>query len=98
MIVSSISLLAFAREHGKMQIGNFTNKQTGETFESCIFSNQNGVRTFAHFSEKLRNKGIPSAQELGRNYDKYQVITNESGNHILCEQGENQWEDVNLPL
>lgn len=97
MIVSSISLLAFAREHGKMQVGNFTNKETGEQFKSAVFSNEKG-RTFAHFSEKIRNKGIPTPQVLARDYAKYQVVTNENGNFILCEQGENQWEDVNLPL
>lgn len=97
MIVSSISLLAFAREHGKMQVGNFTNKETGEQFKSAVFSNEKG-RTFAHFSEKIRNKGIPTPATLARDYAKYQVVTNENGNFILCEQGENQWEDVNLPL
>ena len=32
-IVNNWSLIAFARSHGKMQVGQFTNSETGETFE-----------------------------------------------------------------
>jgi hypothetical protein len=37
-IRNSWSLLAFAKAHGKMQVGNFVNAETGETFKSCIFT------------------------------------------------------------
>ena len=37
-IKNSWSLVAFAKAHGKMQIGEFTNSETGEIFKSCIFA------------------------------------------------------------
>lgn len=38
-IKNSWSLIAFAREFGpKMQVGEFVNSESGETFKSCIFT------------------------------------------------------------
>lgn len=105
MITNSVSLLAFARANGKMSVGEFTNRETGEIFTSCVFTSTKvdpttgkPLRTFAHFSEKLKEKGIPSAQELGKNYDHYQVVTTDKGNYVLCEKGESNWQEVNLPI
>lgn len=92
-IKNSWSLLAFARMKGKMQVGSFVNKETGETFKSTIFTNDAGERCFVAFSSKL---GELSPSEIVAQKDKLQVVELESGNYSLCRQGENTWEDVAL--
>lgn len=94
-ISNSYSLLAFARTYGKMQIArNLTNKETGEQFDSCVFTDIEGNRVFVAFSSKL---GSMSAADIAAQKDKLQVVQmEESGNYILCRQGENSWEDVEL--
>ena len=54
-IINSWSLIAFARSHGKMQVGEFANKETGEVFKSCIFTDpaDSGNRCFVAFSSKM---------------------------------------------
>lgn len=106
MIIESKSLLAFAKENGVMQIGTFTNSVSGEQFQSTVFTHPTKInpttgkplRTFAHFSDKLKNKGIPTAQELSTNYNHYQVVTTDTGANVLCEKGESDWQEVNLPI
>lgn len=94
-IRDSFSLMAFARMKGKMQVGQFKNKETGEEFKSCIFTNPEGGRTFVAFSSKL---GELTPQEIAAQKDKLQVVELESGNYSLCRQGENNWADVDLGL
>ena len=93
-IKNSWSLLAFAREFGKMQVGEFANKETGEVFKSCIFTNGD-ARTFVAFSSKM---GELSPREIAAQKDSLQVVQLESGNFSLCKQGQNAWEDVDLGL
>ena len=92
-IKNSWSLLAFARMKGKMQVGSFANKETGETFKSCIFTDTEGNRSFVAFSSKM---GELTPAEISAQKDKLQVVELESGNYSLCRQGDNAWEDVNL--
>jgi hypothetical protein len=92
-IVNSWSLLAFARLKGRMQVGAFTNKDTGESFHSCIFTNAEGTRTFCAFSSNL---GEMSPAEIAANKDSLQVVELATGTYKLCRQGENSWEDVML--
>ena len=92
-IKNSWSLLAFVRMKGKMQVGSFANKETGETFKSCIFTDTEGNRSFVAFSSKM---GELTPAEISAQKDKLQVVELESGNYSLCRQGENTWEDVNL--
>lgn len=94
-IKNSMSLIAFARTHGKMQVGSFTNKETGEEFSSCIFTNGEGVRTFVAFSSKM---GALTPAQIAAQKDSLQVVELESGNFSLCKQGENNWQDVDLGL
>lgn len=94
-IKDSFSLMAFARMKGKMQVGNFTNKETGEEFKSCIFTNSEGARTFVAFSSKL---GELTPEQIAAQKDKLQVVELESGNYSLCKQGDNNWQDVDLGL
>ena len=94
-IKNSWSLIAFAKEFGpKMQVGEFVNKETGEDFKSCIFTNGE-TRTFVAFSSKM---GVLSPREIAAKKNKLQVVQLESGHYSLCKQGENTWEDVDLGL
>ena len=94
-IKQSWSLLAFAREFGpKMQVGEFANKETGEVFKSCIFSDGDN-KTFVAFSSKM---GELSPKEIASMKDDLQVVQLESGNFSLCKQGQGTWEDVDLGL
>lgn len=94
-IKNSWSLIAFAKQFGpKMQVGEFVNKETGEDFKSCIFTNGE-TRTFVAFSSKM---GPLSPREIAAKKDELQVVQLESGHYSLCKQGENTWEDVDLRL
>ena len=98
-IKNSWSLLSFARQFGpKMQVGEFSNKESGEIFKSCIFDNGE-TRTFVSFSSKL---GELSPREIAAQKDNLQVVLCETkdGNDMysLCHQGQNSWEDVDLGL
>lgn len=96
-IKNSWSLLTFAKMHGRMQVGNFTNSDTGEDFKSCIFTNPtDNTRTFVAFSSKL---GELTPSEIASRKDDLQVVELEnSGNYYLCNVGQNAWDDVNLGI
>lgn len=95
-IKNSWSLLAFAKSHGKMQVGEFVNKESGERFKSCIFTNPtDNSRCFVAFSSKL---GELTPRQIAEMKDDLQVAQLESGHYSLCKQGANAWEDVNLGL
>ena len=94
-IINSWSLIAFARSHGKMQVGEFANKETGEVFKSCIFTDADQNRCFVAFSSKM---GELTPREIATMKDELQVVQLESGNFSLCKQGQNAWEDVDLGL
>lgn len=92
-IKNSWSLLAFARMKGKMQVGEFVNKETGDTFKSCIFTDGDNNRSFVAFSSNL---GELTPRQIAEQKDNLQVVQLESGNYSLCRQGENGWVDVVL--
>ena len=93
-IKNSWSLLAFAKSHGKMQVGEFANKETGETFKSCVFTNpEDNSRTFVAFSSKM---GEMTPAEIAASKDQLQVVQLESDNYSLCRVGANAWQDVEL--
>jgi len=93
-IINSWSLIAFAKTHGKMQVGEFANKETGEVFKSCIFTDGDS-RCFVAFSSKM---GELTPREIASMKDDLQVVQLESGNYSLCKVGQNAWEDVDLGL
>lgn len=96
-IKNSWSLVAFARSHGKMQVGEFVNKESGELFKSCIFTDPNDAssRCFVAFSSKL---GVLTPKEIAAKKDELQVVELESGHYSLCMQGANSWENVDLGI
>lgn len=93
-IKDSWPLLAFAKKFGKMQVGNFVNKETSELFKSCIFT-LGDTKTFVSFSS---NMGELTPAEIKQQKDSLQVVQLESGNYSLCRQGEDSWEDVDLGI
>lgn len=94
-IVNSWSLLAFARAHGKMKVGSFVNKETGEAFKSCAFDDPAGGRVFVGFSSNLGEK---NGAWITQNQDDLQVVELASGSYKLCQQGENNWDEVELHI
>lgn len=93
-IKNSWSLIAFAKSHGKMQIGQFTNAETGDTFKSCIFTNpEDNSRCFVAFSSKL---GELTPAEIKAQKDELQVVLLESDHYSLCRHGASNWQDVDL--
>ena len=82
-VVNTWSLLDFAKAHGKMQVGDFVNKETGEEFKSCIFTRHDGTRTFVVFSTKL---GELTPKQIVDMKNELQVVQLESGNYSLCKK------------
>lgn len=93
-IKNSWSLMSFARSHGKMQVAPFVNKDTGEAFKSCVFTDPDDQsRTFVSFSSNL---GELTPQEIKDRKDSLQVVELETGTFKLCNVGADNWEDVDL--
>lgn len=71
----------FAREFGKMQIGEFINSKTQEHFKSCIFT-KDSTHTFVAFSSKL---GVLTSKEITERKYSLIVVQLDSGIYSLCE-------------
>jgi hypothetical protein len=94
-IKASWSLVAFAKSNGRMKIGSFINKDTGESFKSCMFVDDAGnVQKVVNFSSNL---GELTPQQIVAQKDSLQVVQLESGTYKLCKAG-STWEDVDLGL
>ena len=86
---NSWNLLEFAKTHGKMQVGEFANKDTGEVFKACIFTKpDDGTRTFVAFSTKL---GELTPKQIVDMKNELQVVQLESGNYSLCKNNQGDW-------
>lgn len=92
-INKSWSLLEFAKTHGKMQVGDFVNRETGEEFKACIFTKPDGTRTFVAFAAKM---GELTPKQIAEMKNELQVVQLESGNYSLCKIGSNSWQNVDL--
>ena len=94
-IKASWSLVAFARTHGKMKVGAFVNKDTGEAFKSCMFVGaDNNITAMVNFSSNL---GELTPQQIASMKDDLQVVQLNSGTYKLCKAG-STWEEVDLGL
>lgn len=80
-IIKTWSLLDFAREFGKMQVGEFSNSETKETFKACIFTKDN-TRTYVAFSSKL---GVLTPKEIAERKNSLIVVQLDSEIYSLCE-------------
>lgn len=97
-IKKSWTLLEFAKTHGKkMQVGEFSNSDTGEVFKSCVFGEGDSI-TFVSFSPNL---GELTPKEIASMKDDLQVVewdnqdTDKHG-YTLCKKGRGAWEEVDL--
>lgn len=71
----------FAREFGKMQVGEFVNSKTQEHFKSCIFTKDN-TKTYVAFNSKL---GVLTPKEIVERKNSLIVVQVDSGMYSLCE-------------
>ena len=86
------SLEAFIQDHGEMEVGDFENKQTGDTFQSCVFVNGN-TKTFVAFSSKL---GVLTPEEIAKMKDKLVVVQLPSGKYSLAKPKKSPWRRVDI--
>lgn len=97
-IINSWNLIAFARRKGKMQVGQFKNAE-GTEFKSCIFTDNDGNRTFVRFSTNL---GEMTPAEIVAQKADLQVVERMGDDgetrFILSKTGQNNWQDVDLGL
>lgn len=85
IIIKTWSLLSFAREFGKMQVGEFINSETKEHYKACIFTKDNN-KTFVAFSSKL---GVLTPKEIVERKNSLIVVQLDSGMYSLCENPAN---------
>lgn len=88
------SLIAFIKEFGpRMQVGEFTNHDTGEKFKSCVFTQENGTKTFVAFSSKL---GVLTEREIADMKEDLAVIKSKAGHYSLIKGRRKAWKDVDV--
>nr|DAT77993.1 MAG TPA: hypothetical protein [Caudoviricetes sp.] len=88
------SLIAFIKEFGpRMQVGEFTNHDTGEKFKSCVFTQENGTKTFVAFSSKL---GVLTEREIADMKEDLAVIKSKTGHYSLIKGRRKAWKDVDV--
>lgn len=93
-ILQSWSLLEFAKNYVKMQVGNFVNSNTGEEFKSCMFLKENGSYDYVRFHSQL---GELTPAEISERKKKLKVGLTELGKYVLYDHIDD-WENVNLGL
>lgn len=93
-LVKSWPLVDFAKEHGKMQIGEFTNGITGKSFKSCIFTGKDDTTLYVSFYSKL---GVLTPQQIKEKRDSLKVGLLNTNKYVLYEVWEG-WDKVNLGI
>lgn len=93
-IIQSWSLLEFAKNYVKMQVGNFVNSNTGEEFKSCMFIKEDGSYDYVGFHSQL---GELTPAEISKRKKKLKVGLTESGKYVLYDHIDD-WEIVDLGL
>lgn len=93
-ILQSWSLLEFAKNYVKMQVGNFVNSNTGEEFKSCMFIKEDGSYDYVGFHSQL---GELTPTEITKRKKELKVGLTESGKYVLYDHI-NDWEIVDLEL
>lgn len=78
------SLTAFSREFGDMEVREFANSETGDTFHSCVFTN-GYTRTFVNFSSKL---GELTEDEIHKEKDDLVIVQLPNGKYKLARKKE----------
>lgn len=93
-ILQSWSLLEFAKNYVKMQVGTFVNSNTGEEFKSCMFIKKDGTYDYVGFHSQL---GELTPAEISERKKELKVGLTESGKYVLYDHV-NDWEIVDLGL
>lgn len=93
-IIQSWSLLEFAKNYVKMQVGTFVNSNTGEEFKSCIFIKKDDTYDYVGFHSQL---GELTPAEISERKEKLKVGLTESGKYVLYDHIDD-WEIVDLGL
>lgn len=91
-ITDSWSLREFCQQHGNPKWGTF--ESNGERFHSLMFKGSDGKYFPVNLSSKLT--GINCAKDVAQGVDTLRVIKSDSGSYILCRQGNNSWDDINI--
>lgn len=93
-ILQSWSLLEFAKNYVKMQVGTFVNTNTGKEFKSCMFIKKDGSYDYVGFHSQL---GVLTPAEISERKEKLKVGLTESGKYVLYDHIDD-WEIVDLGL
>ena len=93
-ILQSWSLLEFAKNYVKMQVGNFVNSNTGEDFKSCMFIKEDDTYDYVGFHSQL---GELTPTEISERKKKLKVGLTELGKYVLYDHIDD-WENVDLCL
>lgn len=93
-ILQSWSLLEFAKNYVKMQVGKFVNSNTGEEFKSCMFLKKDGTYDYVGFHSQL---GELTPAEISKRKKELKVGLTESGKYVLYDYIDD-WEIVDLGL
>lgn len=93
-ILQSWSLLEFAKNYVKMQVGNFVNSNTGEEFKSCMFIKEDGSYDYVGFHSQL---GELTPAEISERKKELKVGLTQSGKYVLYDHIDD-WENVDLGL
>ena len=93
-ILQSWSLLEFAKNYAKMQVGNFVNSNTGEEFKSCMFIKEDGSYNYVGFHSQL---GELTPAEISERKKELKVGLTQSGKYVLYDHIDD-WENVDLGL
>lgn len=89
---SSWSLTSFSKMFDEMQVGEFVNKETGETFKSCVFT-KGKAKTFVAFSSKL---GELAPEEIEEMKGDLLVVKSKTGKYCLVKAKKSTWKKVNI--
>lgn len=93
-VIQSWSLLEFAKNYIKMQVGNFVNSNTGEEFKSCMFIKEDGSYDYVGFHSQL---GELTPAEISERKKELKVGLTLSGKYVLYDHIDD-WENVDLGL
>lgn len=93
-ILQSWSLLEFAKNYVKMQVGKFVNSNTEEEFKSCMFLKKDGTYDYVGFHSQL---GELTSGEISKRKKELKVGLTESGKYVLYDHIDD-WEIVDLGL
>lgn len=93
-ILQSWSLLEFAKNYVKMQVGDFVNSNTGKEFKSCMFIKKDGTYDYVGFHSQL---GELTPAEISERKKELKVGLTQSGKYVLYNHIDD-WEIVDLGL